>query len=125
MRVDLTQKLVPLLRKSSDARFVNVSSILGSLHRALEREAGGPTDTPFAYNVSKTAVNSFTIHLSGALRPDGIRVNSVHPGWVQTDMGGEQAPLSIAEGSKTIVDLVLHDKSSNSRFLHLGEDLPW
>lgn len=123
--VDLTQKLIPLLRKSSNARIVNVSSILGSLRRALERESGGPTDTPFAYNASKAAVNSFTIHLAGALRPEGIRVNSVHPGWVQTDMGGAQAPLSIAEGAKTIIDLVLHDKSSNSRFLHLGEELPW
>jgi hypothetical protein len=40
-------------------------------------------------------------------------------------MGGAQAPLSIAEGAKTTIDLVLHDKSSNSRFLHLGEELPW
>lgn len=123
--VDLTQKLVPLLRKSSNARIVNVSSILGSLRRALDRESGGPSNTPFAYNASKTAVNSFSIHLAGALKPDGIRVNSVHPGWVKTDMGGDEAPLSIIEGSKTIVDLVLNDKTSHSRFLHLGEDLPW
>ena len=123
--VDLTQKMIPLLRKSSNARIVNVSSILGSLKRALDRESGGPSDTPFAYNASKVAVNSFTIHLAGALKPEGIRVNSVHPGWVQTDMGGEQAPLSIKEGAKTIVDLVLNDTSSHSLFLHLGEELPW
>lgn len=123
--VDLTQKMIPLLRKSSNPRIVNVSSILGSLKKALDRESGGPSDTPFAYNASKVAVNCFTIHLAGALKPEGIRVNSVHPGWVQTDMGGEQAPLSIREGAKTIVDLVLNDTSSHSRFLHLGEELPW
>ena len=123
--VDLTQRLVPLLKKSDNGRIVNVSSILGSLQKALEREANGPSGTPFAYNASKAAVNSFTIHLAGALREFGIRVNSVHPGWVRTDMGSEQAPLSIEEGAKTIVDLVLNDPGSNSKFIHLGEELPW
>lgn len=123
--IDLTQRLVPLLKKSQNGQIVNVSSILGSLQLALERESQGPSGTPFAYNASKAAVNSFTIHLAGALRPYGIRVNSVHPGWVKTDMGSEQAPLSIEEGAKTIVDLVLSDSSSTSKFIHLGEELPW
>jgi NAD(P)-dependent dehydrogenase (short-subunit alcohol dehydrogenase family) len=123
--VDLTQHLVPLLKKSENGRIVNVSSILGSLNLAIEREAEGPSGTPFAYNASKAAVNSFTIHLAGALRAYGIRVNSAHPGWVKTDMGTDAATLSIEEGAKTIVDLVLNDKESNSRFIHLGEELPW
>lgn len=123
--VDLTQHLVPLLKKSKNGRIVNVSSILGSLNLAIEREAEGPSGTPFAYNASKAAVNSFTIHLAGALRAYGIRVNSAHPGWVKTDMGTDAATLSIEEGAKTIVELVLNDKESNSRFIHLGEELPW
>ncbi len=123
--IDLTQRLVPMLKKSENGQIVNVSSILGSLQIALERESQGPSGTPFAYNASKAAVNSFTIHLAGALRPFGIRVNSVHPGWVKTDMGSEQAPLSIEEGAKTIVDLVLSDSNSTSKFIHLGEELPW
>jgi NAD(P)-dependent dehydrogenase (short-subunit alcohol dehydrogenase family) len=123
--VDLTQRLVPLLKNSENGRIVNVSSILGSLDLAIEREAEGPSGTPFAYNASKAAVNSFTIHLAGALRAYGIRVNSAHPGWVKTDMGTDAATLSIEEGAKTIVDLVLNDKESNSRFIHLGEELPW
>ena len=123
--VDLTQRLVPLLKKSENGRIVNVSSILGSLDLAIEREAEGPSGTPFAYNASKAAVNAFTIHLAGALRADGIRVNSAHPGWVKTDMGTDAATLSIEEGAKTIVDLVLNDMESNSRFIHLGEELPW
>lgn len=123
--VDLTQRLVPLLKKSKNGRIVNVSSILGSLDLAIEREAEGPSGTPFAYNASKAAVNAFTIHLAGALRADGILVNSAHPGWVKTDMGTDAATLSIEEGAQTIVDLVLNDKESNSRFIHLGEELPW
>ncbi len=123
--IDLTQRLVPLLKKSDNGQIVNVSSILGSLQLALEREADGPSGTPFAYNASKAALNSFTIHLAGALRPFGIRVNSVHPGWVKTDMGTDAATLSIEEGAKTIVDLVLSDTSSTSKFIHLGEELPW
>lgn len=123
--VDLTQRLVPMLKKSENGRIVNVSSILGSLNLAIEREAEGPSGTPFAYNASKAAVNAFTIHLAGALRQFGIRVNSAHPGWVKTDMGTEAATLSIEQGAKTIVDLVLNDKESNSRFIHLGEELPW
>lgn len=123
--VDLTQRLVPLIRKSENGRIINVSSILGSLQLAIEREADGASATPFAYNASKAAVNSFTIHLAGALRNDGIRVNSAHPGWVKTDMGTEQAPLSIREGVQTVIDLVLTDSPATSKFIHSGEELPW
>lgn len=123
--VDLTQRLVPLLKKSENGRIVNVSSILGSLNLAIEREAEGPSGTPFAYNASKGAVNAFTIHLAGALRQFGIRVNSAHPGWVKTDMGTDAATLSVEEGAKTIVDLVLKDTESNSKFIHLGEEVEW
>ena len=123
--IDLTQQLVPMLKKSSNGRIVNVSSILGSLEKALEREAQGPSGTPFAYNASKAAVNAFTIHLAGALRQYGISVNSAHPGWVRTDMGSQQAPLSIEEGARTIVDLALDKSGSTSKFIHLGEELPW
>ena len=123
--IDLTQQLVPLLKKSSNGRIVNVSSILGSLEKAVEREAQGPSGTPFAYNASKAAVNAFTIHLAGALRQYGISVNSAHPGWVRTDMGSQQAPLSIEEGARTIVDLALDKSGSTSKFIHLGEELPW
>ncbi len=123
--VDLTQRLIPLIKKRTNGRIVNVSSILGSLQLAIERESDGPSGTPFAYNASKAAVNSFTIHLAGALKRDGIRVNSAHPGWVKTDMGTDQAPLSIQEGAKTILDLVLNDTGSTSKFVHSGEELPW
>src|SRR5512145_2208055 len=77
--VELTQALLPLIRKSGAGRIVNVSSIIGSL--AYQSRGGGASYMPFAYDSSKTAVNSFTIHLAAALGGTNIKVNSVHPGW--------------------------------------------
>ena len=59
----------------------------------------------FAYDASKTALNAFTVHLAQELRGTKIKVNSAHPGWVKTDMGGSAAPLEITEGGKTSVQL--------------------
>ena len=55
----------------------------------------------FAYDASKTALNAFTVHLAHELRDTPIKVNSAHPGWVKTDMGGAGADLDISEGGKT------------------------
>src|SRR5260370_33280944 len=55
----------------------------------------------FAYDTSKAALNSFTIHLAHELRDTPIKVNSAHPGWVRTEMGGEGEDLDISEGGKT------------------------
>ena len=56
-------------------------------------------------NASKTALNAYTVHLAYELRNTKIKVNSAHPGWVKTDMGGDQAPMEISEGGKTSVAL--------------------
>lgn len=121
----LTRALLPLLKKSNKGRIVNVSSVLGSLSVSNDPDGGIYESKPFAYSASKAALNMFTVHLAAMMKDQGIRVNSVHPGWVQTDMGGEEAPLSIAEGAKTITDLVLGGGHKTAKFLHLGEELPW
>lgn len=124
--VDLTQQLLPLLKKSTQASIVNVSSILGSLALANDETSGVYDVKPFAYNTSKAALNSFTIHLAAALKDTNITVNSAHPGWVKTDMGTDAAPMSISEGAKTIADLALNTNPEyTSRFVHLGEDIAW
>ena len=78
--VSLTQKLLPLLKKSEAARVINVSSILGS--NTVQSDESSPWSgiKPFAYNASKAALNSFTVHLAAALKDSGIKVNSAHPG---------------------------------------------
>jgi len=124
--IALTQKLLPLLKKSTAGRIVNVSSIMGSL--ALHADSNSPIYgiKLLAYNSSKTALNQFTVHLAEAMKDSPIKVNSAHPGWVKTDLGGEYAPMSIEDGVKTIVDLsTLDENGPTGTFIHLGESLPW
>lgn len=125
-QVALTQVLIPLLRKSEAGRIVNLSSILGSL--ALHADPKSPVyhSKSFAYDASKTALNAFTIHLAYELRHTRIKVNSAHPGWVKTDMGGEMAPMEVKDGSKTSVELAtLPADGPTGAFLHAGQPLPW
>lgn len=124
--VQLTQILLPLIRKSPAGRIVNVSSMLGSLTLHSDPQAGLDQMKPFAYDASKTAVNQFTVHLAALLKDTPIKVNSAHPGWVKTDLGGEEAPLDTEEGAKTSVALATLDSDGpTGSFLHLGETMPW
>jgi NAD(P)-dependent dehydrogenase (short-subunit alcohol dehydrogenase family) len=124
--VALTQTLLPLVRKAPAGRIVNLSSILGSL--TLHSDPSSPiySGKPFAYDASKTALNAFTVHLAHALRDTPIKVNSAHPGWVKTDMGGASAPMELADGGKTSVQLAtLPADGPSGGFFHLGDPLPW
>jgi NAD(P)-dependent dehydrogenase (short-subunit alcohol dehydrogenase family) len=124
--VGLTQALLPLLRKSLGGRIVNLSSILGS--NTLHATPGSfiYDAKTFAYDASKSALNSFTIHLAHELKDTKIKVNSAHPGWVKTEMGGEGAQLDIETGAKTSVELAtLQDSGPNGAYVHLGKPLPW
>jgi NAD(P)-dependent dehydrogenase (short-subunit alcohol dehydrogenase family) len=122
-----TNAFLPLLRKSEAGRIVNLSSILGSIE--FHAKPGSPIyeskDTP-AYNVSKAAVNAYTVQLAHELKDTRIKVNAAHPGWVKTDMGGEDAVMEIEDGAKTSVALAtLGADGPNGAYLHMGEPLPW
>ncbi len=124
--VAITQALLPLIRKSEAGRIVNVSSILGS--NTLHASPNSPIYNAklFAYDASKTALNSFTVHLAHALRDTKIKVNSAHPGWVKTEMGTESATMEIVDGAKTEVDLAtLPEDGPHGSYIHLGKTLPW
>lgn len=124
--VALTQALLPLLKKSSAARIVNMSSILGSQTLHADPKSQIYDFKSFSYDASKAALNSFTIHLAHELKDTKIKVNSAHPGWVKTDMGTEAAPMEIPEGGKTGVQLaLLPDDGPTGGFFHLGKPLPW
>lgn len=124
--VALTQAVWPLLQRPGHANVVNVSSILGSNTLHADPDSLIAPVKAFAYDASKTALNSYTIHLALAGRPLGIQVNSAHPGWVRTDMGTDEAPMSINEGIQTIVELALLPPDSfTGRFVHNREALPW
>ena len=124
--VATTQALLPLLRKSDAGRIVNLSSILGSIH--LHATPGSPIyemKMP-AYDVSKSAVNAYTVHLAWELKDTPIKVNAAHPGWVKTELGGEGAPMEITDGAKTSVALAtIGADGPNGAYMHMGETLPW
>jgi NAD(P)-dependent dehydrogenase (short-subunit alcohol dehydrogenase family) len=124
--VELTQVLLPLIKKAPAGRIVNLSSILGSL--TLHADPNSPIygAKALAYDASKAALNAFTIHLAHELRDTKIKVNSAHPGWVKTDMGTDAAPMELPEGAKTSVALALLPVDGpNGSYIHLGENLPW
>lgn len=124
--IAVTQAFLPLLKKSDAGRIVNLSSILASLK--LHSDPHSPIydfKVP-AYNVSKTAVNGWTVQLAYELRDSKIKVNAVHPGHVKTDMGGASAPMELVDGAKTSVALALIDANGpNGAYIHMGEPLPW
>lgn len=124
--IALTQKLLPLIKKSPAGRIVNLSSILASL--TLHSMPNSPIDPAkaFAYNASKTALNAYTIHLARELSDTNIKVNSAHPGWVKTELGGANAPMEVADSGKTSVLLAtLASNGASGGFFHEGESLPW
>ena len=113
----VAQAFAPLLKKSRESRIVNVSSGGGQLDGGADGWAPG-------YCVSKTALNGVTIQLAAALPK--CAVNSVCPGWVRTEMGGENATRSVGEGASTIVWLATeapHDLTG--KFVKDRKVIPW
>ena len=124
--VALTNALLPLIRKSPAGRIVNLSSILGSLTLHADPDSPIYHAKSFAYDASKTALNAYTVHLAYELRDTNIKVNSAHPGWVKTDMGGPHATMELSEGAKTSAALAtLPDDGPTGGYFHLGKPLPW
>ncbi len=124
--ITLTQKLLPLIRKSDAGRIVNVSTILSSLTLHSAKESPIAPAKEFAYNASKTALNAFTIHLAIELKDTNIKVNSGHPGWVKTELGGPNAPVEVEESYKTSLRLAtLEDDGPSGGLFHENDIIPW
>jgi NAD(P)-dependent dehydrogenase (short-subunit alcohol dehydrogenase family) len=116
--LQVTQALLPYLKKSSAARVINVSSGYGQLD-------GLSASVP-SYCLSKLALNGVTIMLAEALKEHGIAVNSMCPGWVRTNMGGSSAPRSVEEGADTAVWLASEaDQSLTGRFFRDRMEIDW
>jgi NAD(P)-dependent dehydrogenase (short-subunit alcohol dehydrogenase family) len=116
--VRMCREVVPLMKKLRYGRIVNISSGLGQLHQMGE---GSP-----AYRVSKAALNALTRTLAAEVAGSGILVNSMSPGWVRTDMGGEEAPRSVEEGADTAVWLsLLPSNGPTGQFFRDRKPIPW
>jgi NAD(P)-dependent dehydrogenase (short-subunit alcohol dehydrogenase family) len=124
--VALTKKLLPLIRKAPAGRILNVSSILSSHTLHSDSNSSIYPFKTFAYDASKASLNAFTIHLAYELRDSKVKVNSAHPGWVKTEMGGPDAPMEPSEGGKTSAQLAtLPADGPTGGFFHLGKPVPW
>jgi NAD(P)-dependent dehydrogenase (short-subunit alcohol dehydrogenase family) len=103
----VTRALLPLLEAAQEPRIVNISSGAGSI--------GDKTDHHYyCYGASKAALNHFSVGLAHELRPRGIVVVALSPGWVRTDMGGPQGELTPEESANAIADTILKLQSSDS-----------
>lgn len=122
----VTQAMLPLLKAAPAARIVNLSSGLASL-----AWNGDPT-WDFAgvkligYNTSKAAVNMLTVQLAYELRDTPIKVNSVNPGYIATDMNSNQGTKSVEEGAAEPVRMaLLGPDGPTGGFFEMGGTNPW
>lgn len=104
--IKTTQIFLPLLEKGDKAKVINYSSGYGQL-------AGLSASVP-SYCLSKLTLNGATIMLADALANKNITVNAVDPGWVSSDMGGENAPRTVEQGADTAVWLAIVDLVKDS-----------
>ena len=101
------QAMLPLLRESSDARIVNVSSGVGSLTGAADPTNSYRTMFGPGYSASKTALNAITVAMMIELEGSGIKVNLVSPGFTSTNLNNFEGTQSIEDGSREVVRVAL------------------
>ncbi len=114
----MSQAVIPIMRDQSYGRIVNVSSGMGQLS---EMGAEHP-----AYRMSKAALNALTRTLAAELGDSAIKVNSMCPGWVKTDLGGADAPRTVEQGAETAVWLaMLPDDGPSGGFFRDKKQIAW
>lgn len=123
----VTQEMVPLLRKSKAASIVNVSSGLASLSSVSAPGSFYRKNFTASYGASKVALNAITLAFAIELEPEGIRVNTVSPGFTKTGMNNYEGTQTLAEGSREIVRVALMgpDGPSGGFTRWRGETIPW
>ena len=123
----VTQAMLPLLRKAPAARIVNLSSGLASLEKNGDPAWDFAAFKLIGYNASKAALNMLTVQLAYELRDTGIKVNSVSPGFVATDMNEHRGTMTVEEGAAGPVRLALlpADGPSGRFFSSDGGFYPW
>lgn len=122
----LSQACLPLMKSNNYGRIVNMSSTLGSLAEIASPDSPHAEVRAPAYRLSKTILNGITVLLASEMRGTNILVNSACPGWVRTDIGSNQAPLSPEQGADTPVWLAtLPDGGPSGGFFRERKPIPW
>jgi len=116
----VTRALLPALRASKQSKVANISSLMGSV-------ADNGSSGSYAYRMSKAALNMATKCLALDLASDGVSVIAMHPGWVQTDMGGKRAPVVPSDSVKGLLQVIdgLKRESSGLLIDFRGKTLPY
>ena len=121
------QAMLPLLRASSGARIVNVSSAVGSL--SLNADPAYPYHPNFGpgYPASKAALNAMTLAMMVELESTGIKVNLVSPGFTRTNLNGYEGTASIEDGSREVVRVAMLGPDGPTGTFTRWEDatIPW
>ena len=111
--VSVIKEFLPLLRAAAAGRIVNVSSTMGSLTDQSDPDSAYYGLVVPAYQTSKAALNGLTIALAKTLSDTNVKVNSVCPGWVQTDLGGPDnraaAPTTAEMAAEIVADMAMID----------------
>jgi NAD(P)-dependent dehydrogenase (short-subunit alcohol dehydrogenase family) len=115
----VVRALLPRLREGTGRKIVNLTSKLGSIAEA--------TGGRYAYRSSKAAVNMATKLLAEDLRGEGFRTVALHPGWVQTRMGGGAAPVPPEQSIRGMLRIIdgLTAEQSGRTFDFQGREIPW
>tara|TARA_B100001013_G_scaffold88017_1_gene48694 strand:+ start:145 stop:837 length:693 start_codon:yes stop_codon:yes gene_type:complete len=116
----LTQLLIDNLRDGSDKKLLYITSKMGSID---DNKGGGS----YVYRSSKAALNAVVKSISVDLRDSGFSVAVLHPGWVQTDMGGLNALIDVTTSVSKMIDVIdnLNFHNSGSFFNYDGGIIPW
>ncbi len=116
----IVQSLLPFLKSGHNPRIINISSDMASLEH---RTYGGS----HAYCASKAALNMISRGLASDLAPYNIIVLALDPGWVRTDMGGQNAPLSPEDSISGVIKVIdgLTMRQSGHYMNYRGKNLPW
>ncbi|MDE2491469.1 MAG: SDR family NAD(P)-dependent oxidoreductase [Elusimicrobia bacterium] len=112
----MCRAFAPAMKTRGRGRIVNVSSGMG----ALSSMAAGSS----AYRVSKAALNALTLTLADELKPSGVSVVSLCPGWVRTRMGGASAPRDPKDAGAAVAEAALGDARSGV-FVRDGKEIAW
>jgi len=114
----LCQKFIPLMVRNGGGRVINLSSGMGQLS---EMQGGYPS-----YRISKAGINAVTKIFAAEAKHPNVFVNSVCPGWVKTEMGGETAPRTVDKGAETIVWLASDPTvKTTGSFFRDKTEIPW
>jgi len=123
--IAVTQAMLPLLRKSSAARIVNVSSGLGSLTWISDPNCWAREHFGVVYAASKTALNAVTLAFALELEKENIKVNATSPGFTATALNNFQGTDSLEVGSREPIRVALETDGPTAGFTGPEGPLPW